>query len=113
MVNGKKKTIRTHLLIANAFFNHITNGCQKIVVDHIDNNKLNNNVDNLQLITNRENTSKNKINKTSKYTGVYWDKARNKWHVEIRFGKIKKHLGRFDCELEASNAYLKAKEKYT
>jgi hypothetical protein len=55
--DGVSKKLRIHKLVAMAFFNHAPNG-YKIVVDHIDNNKENNRVDNLQLITNRENSSK-------------------------------------------------------
>lgn len=111
-IDGKKKTIRTHILIANAFLNYVSNGNQQYTVDHIDNNKSNNNTSNLQVITNRENTSKDKKSKTSKYTGVYWDKSRSKWHSEIRIGKVKKHLGRFDSEIDAKNKYLEALNEY-
>lgn len=106
-VNGKKKTIRTHILVAKVFLNHNSSN-SKLVVDHIDNNKLNNHIDNLRIVTNRENCSKDKKYKTSNYTGVYWDKNRLKWSSEIRLGKIKKHLGRFDNEIDAKNAYLNA-----
>ena len=46
---GKTKTFKVHKLVAMAFLNHKPCG-YKIVVDHIDNNPLNNNVENLQLI---------------------------------------------------------------
>ena len=49
-----KKTIAVHQLIAMTFLNHTPCG-HKIVVDHIDNNHLNNKLINLQLITHREN----------------------------------------------------------
>jgi len=54
-----KHTKRVHSLMAITFLNH-TYGDRKIVVDHIDNNPLNNNLSNLQIITNKENTIKNK-----------------------------------------------------
>ena len=49
--NKTKKDFVVHKLVAITFLNHKPNG-MKIVVDHIDNNKLNNNVKNLQLISN-------------------------------------------------------------
>ena len=53
-VDGKRKTCRVHQLVAMAFLNHIPNGYIGLVVDHIDNNKLNNNLENLQLISVRK-----------------------------------------------------------
>ena len=105
----KIKTFQVHQLVAMAFLNHTPCG-YKIVVDHIDNNPLNNNVENLQLITNRENCSKDKKNKTSKYTGVCWNKNLKKWHSRIRINGKKKHLGYFKNEKIASAVYLNAVE---
>lgn len=102
-----KKTIRIHILVAQSFLNHNNDGTLNIVVDHKDNDKSNNKKDNLQLISNRLNASKDKSNKTSKYIGVSWDKSRNKWSAEIRIGKNRKRLGRFANEIDAHNAYQK------
>ena len=104
---SEKKTIRIHIMVAQSFLNHHNDGSLKIVVDHKDNDKSNNKKDNLQLITNRSNASKDKSNKTSKYTGVCFDKNRNKWSAEIRIGKKRKKLGRFVNEIDAHNAYQK------
>ena len=106
LCKGKRKTISVHQLVAMTFLNHKPDGTTKVVVDHIDNNPLNNRLYNLQLVTNRENTSKNR-NGTSKYTGVCWSKRDNKWRSEIRINGKKKHLGRFNCELAAAAAYQK------
>ena len=102
-----QKTIRIHILVAQSFLNHKNDGSLNLVVDHKDNNKLNNNSDNIQIITNRHNSSKDKQNKTSIYTGVSFDKSRNKWSAEIRLGKTRKKLGRFVNEIDAHNAYQK------
>lgn len=107
LINKNKKHKRLHQLVAEAFLNHTPNG-HKIVVDHIDNDKSNNRVDNLQLITTRENNSKDKKNKTSKYTGVSWNKKSNKWVAHIKINGKSKHLGYFENEDEASEAYQKA-----
>jgi len=102
----KFKAIRVHQLVAMAFLNHTPDGTMKIIVDHKDNDKLNNRLSNLQLISARYNTSKDKKG-SSKYTGVSWSKASNKWLSTIAInGKIK-NLGYFNCELAAAAEYQK------
>lgn len=98
---GVLKNIQTHQLVAMAFLNHIPCGFG-IVVDHIDNNGLNNKLENLQLISHRENISKSS-NGFSKYVGV--SKQKNKWVALIRISGVKKYLGSYNTEIEASNAY--------
>jgi hypothetical protein len=102
--NKKLKTIKVHQLVAMAFLGHKPNGFI-LVVDHIDNNPLNNNVENLQLVSNRVNTSKDKKNKTSKHTGVCFKNANKKWLANIRKDGKKIHLGYFNCETKAFLAY--------
>lgn len=102
--NGKSKLIAVHLLVAKTFLNHTPNG-NKLVIDHINNDQSDNRLENLQIVTNRENISKDIKYKTSKYTGVSWDKERSKWKAEIRIDKIKYFLGRFSTELEAHQEY--------
>ena len=109
--DGKKKTFNIHQLVAISFLNHKPDGTQKIVVDHIDNNYLNNRLDNLQLISQRENSSKDKKNCSSKFTGVHWNKKENKWQVRILIDGKRKHLGYFEDEQEAALAYKKARFK--
>ena len=101
---NKKCSKRTiNQLMAIAFLNHKPCG-HKMVVDHIDTNKLNNKLYNLQVITNRENLSKDKKG-TSKYTGVFLAKGRNKWRATITINGKQKHLGCFVNEKEAAQAY--------
>ena len=99
------------VISAIAFLNHKPCG-HKIVVDHIDNNPLNDRLYNLQLITQRENLTKDKKNKSG-YTGVY--SIRNRYYSLIRIGGEKKYLGYFSTKEEASEAYQnelkKIKEK--
>lgn len=103
--NGTYKHTRIHQLVAIAFLNHKIDG-HTIVVDHIDNNKQNNNLDNLQLISQRENCSKETIG-TSKYTGVSYRKSRKKWRSQIRINGRLIHIGYFDSEYDAHFAYQK------
>tara|TARA_A100000171_G_scaffold50706_2_gene62827 strand:+ start:406 stop:912 length:507 start_codon:yes stop_codon:yes gene_type:complete len=106
--NGVRKTHSIHQLVAMTFLNHKPCGWEK-VVDHIDNNKRNNSVDNLQIITNRENSSKDRSGK-SKYTGVHPIPNYKKWKAVIGKNGNNINLGTFNNELEASRAYLRAKQ---
>jgi hypothetical protein len=109
--NPKQKVIKIHSLVANAFLNHSYNKTNKIVVDHINNNTLDNSLENLQLITHRENSSKDRKNKTSKYVGVCWCKLNKKWKATININKKSKYLGLFKDEFEAHLTYInKVKE---
>jgi len=111
--NGRCKTRNVHQLMAESFLNHSPNGMTGLVVDHINNNKLDNRIENLQLITHRHNLSKDKKGGTSKYIGVCLYKQSNKWHAQIKINGKKKHLGYFTNELDASMAYQKALSKLT
>lgn len=102
----KQKTFRVHQLVAIAFLNHTPNKYDGLLVDHIDGNKLNNNLSNLQLVTNRKNSSKDIKNKTSKFTGVSWHKQSNKWLAQVRRNNKVEYLGVFEKEEEAAIAYL-------
>lgn len=104
--NGKTKQRTVHSVVAESFLNHKTCG-MKLVVNHINFNKQDNRVDNLEIITQRENTNKKHVKSRSKYTGVCWNKQCKKWQANKHINGKKKHLGLFNTELEASNAYEK------
>lgn len=107
--NGKGKTNNIHSLVAVAFLGYTPNGFKGLVVDHIKNNeRWNNRVDNLQLVTSRKNSSKDRIGCTSKYTGVSWSVSSNKWQAQIRTNGKAKHLGYFHDEYEAHLTYQEA-----
>ena len=104
-LNGISKIVNTHKLVAMAFLGHKPDGTNKLVVDHINNDKLDNRVENLQIITNRENASKDRKNGTSKYTGVSWSKTYNKWVSNIQINNKKISLGLFNTQEEAHEIY--------
>jgi len=114
MKNRKKLTYPVHVLVAMAFLNYIPNGKQDVVVDHKDNNKSNNSASNLQIISQRENASKDRWRHsyTSQYVGVHYDKLRNKWVAKIRDAdNFSVFLGRFENEEDARDKYLHFLEK--
>lgn len=102
-INNIRKTFKVHKLVALCFLNHKPDGTNKIVVDHIDKNKLNNNLINLRLITNRENLSTQ--GGTSMFVGVYFCKSYKKWISKIQVNKKQVSLGYFDTENSAKEAY--------
>lgn len=104
-INNSRKTFRIQRLVIISFQGcGILNG---FVADHIDNNKLNNRLDNLQIITHRKNCSKDQKNRSSKYTGVTWNKRDKRWKSCIRIDGKQKYLGYFKNEYKAHLAYQK------
>jgi hypothetical protein len=99
---GKVRQRYIHQLVAMAFLNHKPDKF-KIVVDHINNNKLDNRLENLQLLSNRQNSSKN-VTGSSKYTGVRKTKY-NTFRASIRINGKKIELGTFKTEIEAHKKY--------
>ena len=71
------KSFKISQLVAMAFLNHTPCG-MLTVVHHIDNDKTNNNLYNLQLTTQRLNSYTHHVG-SSKYTGVSWHRINNKW----------------------------------
>lgn len=105
--NGCVKTIKVHSLVAMAYLNHVPNG-YKLVINHINHNKTDNRVENLEITTQRENTNQKHMNASSKYVGVHWYKAGKKWKSMIRIGNKKVYLGSFLNEFDAHLAYQAA-----
>jgi len=105
--NGYRLHLKVHQLVYEVFKNVKPNKYNH-VIDHINNIKTDNRLCNLQKITVRENSSKDKDkSKTySKYLGVTWDKSVSKWKSAIYLKGRNKHLGNFDNEIDAKNAYL-------
>lgn len=112
-IHGKPKTKTVHKLVAMAFHGFIPDGTRKIVIDHIDNNRQNNHFNNLQVIPQRENASKDQKSKgrSSKYIGVNYNIIDKKWRATIRFKDRSINLGCFELEIDAANAYQKARKE--
>ena len=108
-----KKGVKTfkyvHALVAEEFLGHESNNLN-MVVKHIDGDRFNNDLDNLKIDTKRS-TSAVKSNGTSKYVGVSWRKKSNKWVAQIKMNRKKYHLGLFNNEIDAAEAYNEALKK--
>ena len=109
--NGKPKKRTIHQLVSIAFLNHKPCG-MSLVINHIDFDKSNNNVKNLEIVTSRENSNLKHIKSSSKYVGVSWSKKAKKWQSNISVKKKMFFLGYFNNEIEASKAYQKTLKKY-
>ena len=91
----KRKNWKVHRLVAEAF---ISNDESKLCVDHIDRNKLNNDISNLRWATHSENNNNKGMYKSNKsgHKNISYDKLKNKW-VYSKTGEKKK---KFDTKQE-------------
>jgi hypothetical protein len=109
--NAKWKNYRVHQIVAMAFLNHKIDGF-KLVVNHINGIKNDNRVENLEIVTQRENASNcyriNNDKFTSNFVGVSWSKACEKWRSTVKFKRKTICLGLFDTEIECKNLYNEA-----
>ena len=110
--NGFQKTYKVHRLVANAFIPNPKNNPQ---VNHKDFNKKNNDISNLEWLNSRDNTvhyNNTKV-KSSQYVGVTFSKQQQKWFAAIYFNGKRSHLGRFENEIKAAEAYKNALLNFT
>jgi hypothetical protein len=107
---GNRKKFKVHRLVGNAF---IPNPKNKTQIDHINNDKTNNNVSNLRWVTQQENQFNKGIakNNTSGVKGVKFRKG--KWCARITIDNKDIHLGCFDTFEDAIKMrQAKAKELF-
>lgn len=104
--DGIKKTVKIHRLVANAFIDKIDG---KDIVNHIDSNKSNNNLSNLEWVSSLENSchSKSKLKSSSKYIGVSYNKKDKIFISNICFNGKYIYLGCFKTEEDAYNVRVK------
>jgi hypothetical protein len=77
--NGVVVNQYIHILVAESFVGRIDG----LVVDHIDNNSLNNLHSNLQYITQKENATKDRKMSNSGVRGIYWVESRKEFMVRV------------------------------
>ena len=76
-------------------------------IDHIDRDKLNNNISNLRVVNHRENKLNTDANDNAK--GYYYHKRDKKYVAHIKLNNKKINIGLFDTEIEASNKFQKVR----
>lgn len=77
---------------------------EKEQIDHINGIRNDNRLENLRIVSNQQNS----FNQKSKG----FTKCKNKFRARIKINNKNIHLGSFETEEEAREAYLKAKELY-
>lgn len=104
--DNTRYTHRVHRLIAIAF---IANPENKPFIDHINNDRLDNRIENLRWATNQENTFNSQISKnnTSGIKGVSYNKRDKKWIARITINGKVIHIGSFLNKEDAIKARLK------
>jgi len=85
---------------------NITDNSMNNFIDHINNNSVDNRIENLRILTHQQ----NQWNTNAK--GYHWFNRDNNWRANIKINGKTKHLGYFDNEEDAHQAYLNAKEIY-
>ena len=107
-VNGKP-----YLLHRLAFL-YMTGSFPPDQVDHINHKRDDNRWINLRHATRTENLRNATLSNsnTSGHTGVYWNKASNKWNAMIQINGTLKHLGFFDDKNEAIATRKAANKKH-
>lgn len=93
--NNIIQTKNIHVVVAEAFLNHVSK--KGIVVDHIDNNKTNNKLDNLRILSHRENIIRGNRSNT-KNNNIY--KVKDKYRVIV----LSKHIGYYNTIEDAINS---------
>ena len=107
----KHSNARVHSLVAICFLGY-TPSIQQ-VVDHIDGDKRNNRLSNLQIITHRSNTTKGALCRNKLHSDLVGvSKSRKKWRAMIKINYDPLSLGSFEKEVDAGEAYKKALSKY-
>lgn len=112
-MHGIGRTYKFSQLVAMAFLGHKPSGMVR-VIDHINGNKSDDRVENLRIVTQRENMTtcyQPILPTTSKYIGVSWSMGGSKWVAQIKYEGVNVHLGYFTDEIEASSAYQEALSK--
>ena len=98
--DGVKTSHQIHALVAQEFLDKPEVDYQ-LVIDHKDRNRLNNQASNLRYVSLSQNlmNSSKRLNTSSLFKGVCWDKRSNVWKAQIGVNKTKLHLGYYDNEV--------------
>lgn len=80
------------------------------VIDHINGNRSDNRLENLRLVSHRQNLQNQRKHRDGKLAGCRQRKS-GKWQAQVRVDNSIIHLGTYNSDLEAHSAYLNYIEK--
>ena len=102
---------RAHRIVWEMHNGEIPDGMQ---IDHINNVRDDNRIENLRVVSNKDNSKNRSINSNNKsgVMGVSWDSSRGKWSAEIKPDGQKVFLGRFNSIEEASKVRKIAENEF-
>ena len=109
ITDGRRQNVWLHHVIYHRM--HPNADSAKNLIDHIDNDPLNNTRANLRLVTlsqNLQNQSRYKRKEQGILKGARFHKRDKKWNSCITVDGRKIHLGTFETMIEAHEAYCKA-----
>lgn len=98
----------------DVFHRLIMNAKASQLVDHINNDTMDNRKSNLRFVTRQQNAFNHKvfINNTSGVSGICFDKKNNRWYAQIMHSYHNNFLGYFDTKDQAIIARKQAEEQY-
>lgn len=101
-LKNSQKIHLIHRLVAQEF---LPNFDSKKMVNHLDFNKMNNHINNLEMVSNRENQC-HLIKCKNTYIGISFKKKYNKWSAQIMINSKIKYIGTFLTKEQAYNARI-------
>lgn len=101
LLNGKPT--REHRIIWALHYGYWPN-----VIDHVDGDRLNNKISNLENVDHKTNIRR----ASSKKAGVFFNTHSNKWHAKITVDNKTVHVGLFSTREDASAARIEAEKTY-
>lgn len=103
VVNLSGRVYLVHQLVGYTFLDYKPD-IKNVIINHIDGNRENNHLDNLEVTTQRKNVHKGRmVTDRTMHVGVY--KENSTYRARIYYDGSLRHLGRFSTEKEAGEAY--------
>ncbi len=78
---------------------------QGMDIDHINGNKIDNRMENMRLVTRRENTQNGKVHRNGQLFGSSLDRRSGKYITKILISGKRIHIGLYNTEQQAHEAY--------